>query len=211
MNPKVDTFIEKTDAWKAELILLRSILLDCQLGEEFKWRNPCYTYNDSNIIILGRFKDYCAFSFFKGVLLNDAEKLLVSPGENSQSVKLFKFKSVAEIIQLEPIIRAYIFEAIEIEKAGLKVSLAKSSDLELVEEFQEILSKNVELKSAFEALTPGRQRAYNMFISAAKQSKTRISRVEQYTPRILSGKGMNDCVCGMSKRMPNCDGSHKYL
>lgn len=211
MHPEVDTFLEKASNWKQEMEALRAILLDCQLSEAFKWRTPCYMYRESNIALIGAFKEYCALSFFKGVLLSDTENLLISPGENSQSVKYFKFKSLEEIIALEATIRAYIFEAIEIEKAGIKVPLTKSTDFELAKEFEEILAKNTKLKTAFERLTPGRQRAYNMFFSAAKQSKTRISRVEQYTDRILNGKGMNDCVCGMSKRMPNCDGSHKYL
>lgn len=211
MNPKVDEYLNKLKKWQEELEILRAILIDCMLTEEFKWRVPCYTFNNKNVILLANFKDYCAISFLKGVLLKDTENLLISPGENSQSVKYLKFTNPQEIQKLTPIIKSYIYEAIEIEKAGLKVDLKKSTDFELVEELQEKLKENSKLNTAFNALTPGRKRAYNLFFSGAKQSKTRISRIEKYEERILNGKGINDCVCGLSKRMPNCDGSHKYI
>lgn len=190
---------------------LRSILLDCLLNEELKWRVPCYTFNNNNIAIIGNFKDYCCISFFKGVLLKDTDKILVSPGENSQSVKLIKFKNLDEIIQKEATVKAYIIEAIEIEKAGLKVDLKKSNELDLCLELSTELNNNKLLKTAFETLTPGRQRAYNIFFSAAKQSETRVKRIEKYKSRILKGQGINDCTCGLSKRKPNCDGSHKLI
>lgn len=211
MNPKVDEFICKSKKWQEEIKQLRTILLDCLLIEDFKWRNPCYTFQEKNIVLIGVFKEFITLSFFKGVLLLDIENVLVSPGENSQSVKMFKFTSIQEIINQKAIIQAFIFEAIAIEKAGLKVVLKDNSELELVSELVEVLSKNATLKKAFDALTPGRQRAYNIYFSGAKQSATRVSRIESYTDRILKGKGINDCVCGMSKRMPSCDGSHKYI
>ncbi len=209
MNPVVDTFISKVKRFKPELELLRAILLECGLTEELKWHQPCYTFAGTNIIIISEFKDHCVISFLKGVLLSDTEKLLVSPGGNSQSVRFMKFTSVDRIIELEVVIKRYIFEAIEIEKAGLKVEL--KSDHPRPEELIAQFEIDPEIKKTFEALTPGRQRAYNMHFADAKQSATRIARIEKFRPRILNGKGMNDCVCGMSKRMPSCDGSHKYV
>jgi len=210
-HPQVDEFLRNAQKWPEELIQLRRIILDCGLTEEYKWQNPCYTFQGSNIIILGEFKEYCAFSFFKGVLLSDVEKLLVKPGENSQSTRLFKFKHVSEILHLEPIIKAYIFEALEIEKAGLKVELKSNSELDFPEELIQKMDVDSAFKKAFESLTPGRQRAYNMFFTSTQSSSTRKNRIEKYVGRILNGKGINDCVCELSKRMPNCDGSHKFL
>jgi uncharacterized protein YdeI (YjbR/CyaY-like superfamily) len=154
------------------------------------------------------FKAYCGLLFFKGALLNDANQLLVKPGENTQSGRLIRFINTKEIVALEPILKAYIFEAIELEKKGLKVDFEKDNTHVITEEFQIKLNNNPELKKAFENLTPGRQRAYNLFFSAAKQSKTREVRIEKYTQQILNGKGINDCTCGLSKKMPYCDGSH---
>ena len=211
MNPKVDEYLDKLKNWQEELEMLRAILLDCMLTEEIKWRVPCYTINNKNVVILANFKDYCAISFLKGALLKDTENILVSPGENSQSVKYLKFTNTPEIQKLTPIIKAYVYEAIEVEKAGLKVDLKKSTDLDLVEELIDKMNENSAFQNAFNALTPGRKRAYNMFFSAAKQSKTRMARIEKYKERILNGKGIKDCVCGLSIRMPNCDGSHKYI
>lgn len=211
MNPKVDEFIRKANAWGSEMEQLRHLALECGLGEELKWKQPCYTYKNKNLLIISAFKDHCVLSFLKGVLLNDAEGLLVKPGENSQSVRFFKFTSAKEIDKKAATIKAYIYEAIEVEKAGLKVDLKESTNLTYSKELQDTLDKNPQFKAAFEALTPGRQRGYNMHFSAAKQSATRITRIESYTERILNGKGIHDCVCGHSKRMPNCDGSHKYL
>lgn len=211
MNAKVDAFIENAKKWQAEIIQLRTIVLDCGLTEEFKWRNPCYTYKGNNILLIGCFKESITLSFFKGTLLQDSNGFLTSPGENSQSMRFFKFRNLQEIQEQQPIIKNYIYEAIEIEKAGLKVILRDNSQLELVEELQDALDKNPDLKTAFEALTPGRQRGYNLYFSAPKQSKTRESRIESYTPRILDGKGFHDCVCGLSKKGSTCDGSHKYI
>ena len=211
MNPKVDDFISNAKKWQSEIIQLRTLLLECGLTEEFKWRNPCYSFQGNNVVLIGCFKGFCSLSFFKGTLLQDSNAVLSKPGENSQSMRFFKFTNLEEIIEQQSIIKAYIYEAIEIEKAGLKVILKSNSELELVEELQNALDKNPDLKKAFQALTPGRQRAYNIYFSASKQSKTRETRIEKYTQRILDGKGINDCTCGLSKKMPSCDGSHKYI
>jgi uncharacterized protein YdeI (YjbR/CyaY-like superfamily) len=211
MNPKVDDFISNAKKWQPEIEQLRMVLLDCGLTEEFKWRTPCYSFQGNNVVLIGSFKEYCALSFFKGTLLQDSNEILSKPGENSQAVRFFKFTNLQEIQELNPIIKNYIYEAIEIEKAGLKVIFKSNTELELVKELQIALDKNPSLKTAFKALTPGRQRAYNLYFSAPKQSKTREARIENYIPRILNGKGFNDCICGLSKKMPNCDGSHKYI
>jgi len=211
MHPKVDDYINNANTWKSELQALQTILLDCGLTEEFKWRNPCYTFKENNIVIIGEQKDSCVFSFLKGVLLADVEGILSKPGENSQSARIIRFINVQEIKDLESTLKAYVFEAIEAEKAGLKVEFSESKTHDVPEEFQTVMNENAKLKTAFEALTPGRQRGYLMFFSSAKQSKSRYARIEKYTPRILSGKGINDCTCGMSKKLPNCDGSHKYI
>lgn len=209
MNPLVDVFLAKAEKWQSEMTLLRKIALDCGLTEELKWKQPCYTFNGTNVLIISAFKDHCVMSFLKGILLKDTEQLLVSPGANSQSVKFAKFKSAEQITANELQLKAYIFEAIEIEKVGLKIDKTKSTDFELVSELLQKMSEDATFKNAFEALTVGRQRAYNMFFSDAKQAETRFARIEKLRDRILKGKGMNDCVCGHSKRMPNCDGSHK--
>lgn len=211
MNPKIDEYIANSTKWQKEMLLLRELLLDCNLIEEIKWRVPCYTFNNANIAIIGNFKDYVALSFLKGVLLADTDGLLVSPGENSQSVRYLKFTNDKEINKLKKIITAYIFEAIEVEKLGLKADLKKSTDLVFPEELLNKMAKDKAFKTAFEKLTPGRQRGYNLFFSSAKQSKSREARIEKYVGRILKGQGIHDCVCGHSKRMPTCDGSHKYL
>jgi len=208
MNPKVDDFISNAKNWKPELELLRKIILDCNLFEDIKWGVPCYTYQNNNIVIIQGFKAYCGLSFFKGALLNDANQLLVKPGKNTQSGRLIRFTNTKEIVALEPVLKSYIFEAIDLEKNGLKVDFEKDNTHIIIEEFQIKLNKNPDLKKAFESLTPGRQRAYNLFFSAAKQSKTREVRIEKYTQKILNGKGINDCTCGLSKKMPYCDGSH---
>ncbi len=211
MNPKVDAYINNADNWQKEMELLRSILLNCGLTEELKWRVPCYTFENANIIILGKFKEYVTLSFFKGVLLEDSKGILVKPGENSQTVKMAKFTSTKQIKELSTNLESYIYEAIEVEKAGLKAEFKESTNFTLAEEIQDVLNQNSTLKKAFESLTIGRQRAYNIFVSGAKQSKTRTARIEKYIPRILIGKGINDCTCGHSKRLPNCDGSHKLF
>ena len=211
MNSNVDAYLSKAKSWQEEAAALRLILMECGLTETFKWRAPCYMFGDANNIILHLFKDYCALGFFKGALLLDEQQILSKPGENSQSVRMAKFTNVKDIKKRKTILKAYIYEAIEVEKAGIKVELKLSKNLELPEEFQHKLNSNPTLKKAFEALTPGRQRAYNLYFSAPKQSATRTSRVEKYVSQILCGKGINDCTCGFSKKMPQCDGSHKHI
>jgi uncharacterized protein YdeI (YjbR/CyaY-like superfamily) len=192
MNPKVDEYLRKAKRWQQEMRKLRMILLDCQLTEEFKWGKPCYTFQKSIIANIIPFKEYCALMFFKGVLLNDANGILIKPGENSQSARQIRFTDVREIVEMEPTLKAYILEAIEVEKAGLKVDFKEKTELVFPIEFQKKLDENPALKSAFDALTPGRQRAYNLYFSAPKQSKTRESRVEKCMQKILDGKGLND-------------------
>ncbi len=211
MNPKVDLYFSKAQKWQEELERLRMILLECSLTEELKWDSPCYLYNHKNIIIVHSFKDYCALGFFNGALLSDPNGLLIKPGKNTQAGRQIRFTQVSEILKLEPILKAYIYEAIEVEKAGLKVEPTNNTELTIPEEFQHKLDTMPALKAAFEALTPGRQRAYYMYFSEPKQSNTRVTRIEKYIERILNGKGFNDCICGLSQRMPSCDGSHKYL
>ncbi len=211
MNPQVDTYLTKVKNWQLELKLLRKIILECGLTEELKWRQPCYTFNNANVIIIGAFKEYCGLMFFKGVLLNDAEGILIQQTENIQSARQIRFTTVGQITKMKSVIKANIYEAIEVEKAGLKVELKRNTELELANELIQQFNKNSALKKAFNALTPGRQKGYNLYFSAAKQSSTRVQRIEKYTQQILNGKGLLDCTCGLSKKMPNCDGSHKYL
>mgnify|MGYP003672574369 CR=1 FL=1 len=211
MNSKVDDYIEKAEKWQAELEQLRKILLTCGLTEEWKWRAPCYTFQGKNVMMLGALKESCVLSFFKGALLRDNKQILSRPGENTQAARIIRFTNMEGVLAMAATLRFYIFEAVEIEKAGLVVVKEEPQQQLLPEELVEILEENHAFKQAFEALTPGRQRAYNMFFSAPKQSKSRIARVEKYFQRILDGKGLNDCVCGLSKKLPGCDGSHKYL
>lgn len=211
MKEEINQFVNQQKVWGKEAQKLREIALDCGLNEELKWKTPCFDFNESNVAIIGCFKDYCSLSFLKGVLLQDSEHVLVSPGPNSQSVKYWKFYSLEEIIASESVIKRYLFEAIEIEKLGLKEDLKKSSEVTFVDELKEKMRNDKKFKTAFLGLTPGRQRGYNLFFEGAKQSKTRISRIEKYESRILNGKGINDCVCGLSKKMPGCDGSHKFI
>jgi len=192
MNPKVDEYLSKAKKWQEEFEKLRMILLDCQLIEELKWGQPCYTFQKSNIVLIHGFKEYCALLFPKGVLLNDANGILIRQTENVQAGRQIRFTNVREIVEMEPILKAYIYEAIEVEKAGLKVNLKKNTELIFPEEFQNKLNENPALETAFDALTPGRQRAYNLYFSAPKQSKTRESRVEKCMQQILNGKGLND-------------------
>ena len=192
MNPKVNAFFTNAERWQEEMEKLRMICLDCGLTEELKWAQPCYTLNNSNIVIIGELKESCLLSFFKGALLYDAEGLLTAPGENTQSGRWIKFTNVQQIAALEPILKAYIYEAIEVERAGLKVLLKTTADFIVPEEFQNKLDTMPALKTAFNALTPGRQRAYLLHFSQPKQSKTREARVEKYIPKILIGKGLLD-------------------
>jgi uncharacterized protein YdeI (YjbR/CyaY-like superfamily) len=192
MNPKVDFYFNKAEKWKEEINKMRSIVLDCGLTEELKWGVPCYTLQKSNIVLIHVFKEYCAFLFFKGVLLKDPKKILIRQTENVQAARHIRFTNPKEIVKLEPIIKAYIHEAIEIEKTGLKVPLKKTAEFDVPEEFQHKLTEIPALKKAFEALTPGRQRAYLFHFAQPKQSKTRESRIERSIPQIFEGKGLND-------------------
>ena len=192
MNPKVDWFFTKPTKWQEEYGKLRMIILDCGLTEELKWGCPCYTFQKSNIVLIHGFKEYCALLFFKGVLLNDANGILIQQTKNVQSGRQIRFTGLKEIVKMERTLKAYIHEAIEVEKAGLKVKLKETAEFDIPEEFQNKLKKNPSLKKAFHALTPGRQRAYIFYFSQAKQSKTREARIEKYTQQILGGKGLDD-------------------
>ena len=211
MNPKVDTYISELNKFIKEMEQLRAIVLDCGLVEELKWGVPCYMYQKTNIIMLGTFKEYCIISFLKGVLLNDAESILSQQGENTQSSRVIKFTDAKDILKLKATIKAYIFEAVEIENAGLKVELKKTEEYAMPEELIATLHKDAKLKKAFEALTTGRKRGYLLHFSGSKQPQTRQSRIDACIPRIMKGKGFHDCICGLSKKMPGCDGSHKQL
>ena len=192
MNPKVDFFFSKAEKWQAEFKKLRTIILGCGLTEELKWGVPCYTFQNSNIVLIHGFKDYCAILFVKGVLLKDAQGILIQQTENVQAGRQIRFTSVQEIVKLEPTLKAYIAEAVEVEKAGLKVIHKKTSDYRMPEELINQLEEVPGLQDAFEALTPGRQRAYIYYFSQPKLAKTRESRIEKYIPHILAGKGIND-------------------
>ena len=192
MNPKVDAYLRKAKKWQEEFEKLRMIILDCGLTEELKWGVPCYTFEKKNIVLIHGFKEYCALLFFKGALLNDVKSILIQQTENVQAARQIRFTNVREIVKLKPILKAYIYEAIEVEKAGLKVNLKKTTEFIVPEEFQNRLAEMPGLKTAFAALTQGRQRAYLLYFSAPKQSKTRESRVEKCMQQILNGKGLND-------------------
>jgi len=191
-NPKVDFYFIKEKKWQAELEKLRTIVLDCPLTEELKWGVPCYTFQKSNILLIHVFKEYCAILFVKGALLKDANGILVQQTENVQAARQVRFTQVQEIVEMESILKAYILEAIEVEKAGLRVNYKKATEFSIPDEFQQKLDENPALDTAFYALTPGRQRAYLLYFSAPKQSKTRESRVENCRQQILDGKGLND-------------------
>jgi uncharacterized protein YdeI (YjbR/CyaY-like superfamily) len=191
MNPKVDEYLRKAKKWQQEFKKLRTIILDCGLTEELKWGCPCYTFEKRNIVLIHGFKEYCALLFFKGALLKDAKGILIQQTENVQAARQIRFTNVREIVEMKTILKAYIHEAIEVEKAGLKVKYKKTSEFKIPEEFQNKLDEIPALKAAFDALTPGRQRAYLFYFSQPKQSKTRESRVEKCMPQILKGKGLN--------------------
>jgi uncharacterized protein YdeI (YjbR/CyaY-like superfamily) len=192
MNPKVDFFFSKAQQWQEEYKKLRMIILDCGLNEEYKWMHPCYTFQESNIVLIHGFKEYCAILFIKGALLKDANGILIQQTENVQAGRQIRFTNVREIVKMEPILKAYIHEAIEVEKAGLKVNYKKASEYTIPKEFQNELDRNPALREAFYALTPGRQRAYIYYFSQPKLSKTRESRVEKCIDLILDGMGLND-------------------
>ncbi len=192
MNPKVDVFLSKANKWRKEFEKLRTIVLDCGLIEEFKWMHPCYTFGNKNIVLIHGFKEYCALLFFKGALLKDTDSILIRQSENVQAGRQIRFTDVREIVELESILKTYIYQAVEVEKAGLKVKMKKTSDYKIPEEFKKKLDENPVLKTAFKSLTPGRQRAYIFYFSQAKQSKTREARINKYMQQILNGKGLND-------------------
>ena len=192
MNPKLDAHFSKLQRWQKESKQLRRIVLDCGLAEELKWGQPCYTFENKNIVLIHGFKEYCALLFFKGALLKDPKGLLIQQTKNVQAGRQIRFTRVRQIVAMAPVLKAYIHEAIEVEKAGLKVKLKKTSDFTVPEEFQNKLDEIPALRTAFDALTPGRQRAYLFYFSAAKQSKTRQSRINKCLPQILKGKGLNN-------------------
>ena len=210
MNPKINEFFEGLTKWKEELQVLRTYVLDCLLHEEVKWKVPCYTQNGKNIVLIHGFKDYFALLFMKGALLQDSENILIQQTENVQSGRQIRFTSIEQLLAMEATVKAYIFEAMEVEKAGLKIEHKKKEAYEVPDELIEKFNQEPTFKTAFEALTTGRQKGYLLHFSGSKNPKTRINRIENYYNKILQGKGLNDCTCGLSKRMPNCDGSHKF-
>jgi uncharacterized protein YdeI (YjbR/CyaY-like superfamily) len=192
MNPKVDFFFEKEQKWHDEVEKLRTIVLDCGLTEELKWGCPCYTFQNANVVLIHTFKEYFALLFFKGALLNDPDGILIQQTENVQVARQIRFTNLQQITRLSKVLKAYIYEAIEVEKAGLKPKLKKTTEFKMPEEFEKRLNKNASLKKAFHALTPGRQRGYLLHFSSAKQSKTRESRIDKAVPLILKGKGLDE-------------------
>lgn len=209
MNQHVTQYISSAKLWKEELLAIREILLETEIVEDFKWASPCYTHNNKNIVIIAPFKDYFALGFFNGAHLTDPKGLLIKPGEHTRFGRQLRLENIEDIGKKKSFIKKLIKESILTEAdASTKVELAPTI---VVEELNTIFKKNALLKKAFESLTPGRQRGYLIFFSGAKQSETRIARIEKYTNQIMCGKGLTDCTCGLSKRMPACDGSHKYL
>jgi len=192
INHNIDWFFNKAAKWQKEIEQLRKIVLDCGLTEELKWGCPCYTFEGKNIVLIHVFKEYCALLFFKGALMKDPEGILIRQTENVQSARQIRFTNLKEIVKLAPVIKAYIYQAVEVEEAGLKVPLKKTKDFTIPEEFQKKLDEMPSLKTAFEALTPGRQRAYIFYFSQPKQSKTREARIEKYIDKIFEGKGLDD-------------------
>lgn len=192
MNPKVDFYFEKDSQWQKEFQLLRKLILECGLTEELKWGQPCYTFEKANVVLIHGFKEYCALLFFKGALLKDKQGILIQQTENVQAARQIRFTDVREIVKLKSVLKSYIYEAVKVEEAGLKVKFKKTTDFKMPEEFQKQLDKRPALKKAFAALTPGRQRAYIFQFSGAKQSRTREARIQKYVQKILDGKGMDD-------------------
>lgn len=189
---KVDRYIDKSKKWKEETILLREICLECGLDEDFKWMHPCYTFQGRNIVLIHGFKDYCALLFHKGVLLSDFENILVQQTENVQSARQIRFTDNQQIIDLKSVIKAYIFEAVDVEKSGEEVNMKKTADFDMITELRQAFENSPDLETAFYNLTPGRQRGYLLYLSQAKQSKTREERIKKITPKIFEGKGLND-------------------
>jgi uncharacterized protein YdeI (YjbR/CyaY-like superfamily) len=191
-NPKVEWYFAKGKKWQEEFVALRTIALSCGLNEELKWGHPCYMLDESNVVLMHGFKDYCAYLFFKGALLKDPKGILVQQTANVQAARQVRFTSLSEIIKLKATLKAYIKEAMQVEKKGLKVEFKKTKEFNMPEEFESRLKENAALKKAFYALTPGRQRGYLLYFSSAKQSKTREARIEKYMKQILKGKGLDD-------------------
>ena len=210
MEKSVDEYLQKAKQWKEEMTQLRTILLSCKLDESIKWGQPCYSVNNKNLVIIAPFKAHCDLGFFNGAALKDEKGILVKAGVNTQSSRQMRFVNVQEITKLKSVIKSYVKEAIENEKQGIKSTSTENIEPIIVEELEAIFKKNAPLKKAFAALTPGRQRAYLIHFSGAKQAATRVTRIEKNIDAILAGRGINDCTCGLSKKMPYCDGSHKY-
>jgi uncharacterized protein YdeI (YjbR/CyaY-like superfamily) len=211
MNPNVTQYIANAKLWKEELLAIRKILHETELKEEFKWGGPCYTHNNKNIVIIAPFKEYFALAFFNGAAISDSANLLVKPGANTQTGRQLRFKDSKEIIDQKAIIKKYIKEAISIQFTNI-TEITKSTAPQIeIQELNTILKSDLAFKKAFLALTPGRQRGYLIYFSGAKLAETRMTRIEKYRDRIIAGIGITDCTCGLSKRMPNCDGSHKIL
>ncbi|PNQ73078.1 hypothetical protein C1T31_08795 [Hanstruepera neustonica] len=210
MDPRVDDYINQQEHWQDELRLLRQIALDCELSETIKWKQPCYMHNGKNVLLLGAFKAHAFMSFLKGALIDDVHNILTKPGENTRSGRIAAFTKVTDIKKQTPALKDYIFQAIELENKGMSIPAASES-VEIPDELEAVFDSDSDFKEAFLALTPGRQRGYVLNFTAPKQSKTRTTRINKYRDRILKGKGIHDCVCGHSKKMPNCDGSHKFL
>jgi uncharacterized protein YdeI (YjbR/CyaY-like superfamily) len=211
MNTKVDAFLVQVKNWREELSVLRGIILQSGLEEELKWGSPCYMLEKKNLVIIQGFKEYFAIMFFQGAIIQDPLGRLVKPGENTQAGRQMRFKNMEDLVQDESLIKSYLEEAISLEKAGTRVVTKDPKEWNIPSEFQAHLEKNAALKTAFEKLTPGRQKAYCIYFADGKQTQTRETRIEKFIPRILSGKGMLDCICGLSKRMPGCDGSHREM
>lgn len=210
MNAKVDAYINNLKSWKQEAQLLRDILLTTELVEAFKWSKPSYTYNGKNIVGIATLKDHCALNVFNGASLTDPNGILIIPGVHTQTGRWMKFDSIATINKQAKIIKSFIKEAIFLEQNGIKLIKSKPIELPLPIELENIFKKDTKLKKAFNALTPGRQRAYLIYFSGTKNPQIIIKRIEKFAPKILFGKGFNDCTCGLSRRMPTCDGSHKF-
>jgi uncharacterized protein YdeI (YjbR/CyaY-like superfamily) len=211
MISDVKDYLVTLKNWQAELTLLRDIVAASGLVETYKWKHPCYTLDSNNVILLHEFKHYCALLFFKGALLKDSDNVLVRQTEHVQSARQIRFTSTSDIEAQRDLITRYILEAIEIDRSGIRVESKEKLAITYPEELDHAFAQSEAFAQAFKNLTPGRQRGYLLFFSKAKQAKTRVTRIEKYRDRILCGKGINDCVCGRSKKMPNCDGSHKYL
>lgn len=211
MNADLDNYFEELKIRKEELNRLRSIVLASDLKEERKWNAPCYTFQNKNVCIIFNFLNSFGVSFFKGSFIQDSYEILEKPGDNTQNVRMIKLSDTKDLNKKEKAISNYINQAIELEKNGVKIVKTPEAKFECIEELEIVFAKNPKLKTAFESLTPGRQRAYHLFFSAAKHSETRFSRINKFTDQILAGKGITDCTCGLSKKMPQCDGSHKIL